>query len=73
MKESFRGTLGFIFNELATGKSFSSIVYDAKNKGFTEPDPRDDLSGMDIARKVVCLAREIGLNTTLNDVKMYII
>lgn len=65
------GTLGFIFNELATGKSFSSIVYDAKKKGYTEPDPRDDLSGMDIARKVVCLAREIGQNILLHDVKVH--
>lgn len=65
------GTLAFIFSQLAPGKSFSSIVFDAKEQGYTEPDPRDDLSGMDIARKVVCLAREIGLDIDLNDVKVH--
>ncbi len=65
------GTLAFIFSQLVPGKSFSSILFDAKEKGYTEPDPRDDLSGMDIARKVVCLAREIGLSIGLNDVKVH--
>jgi aspartokinase/homoserine dehydrogenase 1 len=65
------GTLAYIFNELDKGKSFSTIVMDAKEKGYTEPDPRDDLSGMDIARKVVCLAREIGLNISLENVKVH--
>lgn len=65
------GTLGYIFNELDKGKTFSSAVNAARELGFTEPDPRDDLSGMDIARKVVCLARELGLNTTLDDVKVH--
>ncbi len=62
------GTLGYIFHELSQGLSFSSVVIQAKKLGFTEPDPRDDLSGMDVARKMVVLSRELGFTTTLNDV-----
>ncbi len=57
----FSGTLGFIFSELQAGKSYSEAVTAAKQLGYTEPDPRDDLSGMDVARKVVILARLIGI------------
>lgn len=57
----FSGTLGFIFSELQAGKSFSQAVLEAKTRGFTEPDPRDDLSGMDVARKVIILARLMGM------------
>ncbi len=64
------GTLGYIFHELSQGHSFSSVVKQAKVLGFTEPDPRDDLSGMDVARKMVCLARELGFATTLADVSV---
>lgn len=53
----FSGTLSYIFNSLAPGKAFSEIVTEAKEAGFTEPDPRDDLAGMDVARKVTILAR----------------
>ncbi|MFA6036494.1 MAG: bifunctional aspartate kinase/homoserine dehydrogenase I [Legionellales bacterium] len=62
------GTLGYIFHELSLGQPFSSVVTQAKSLGFTEPDPRDDLSGMDVARKMVVLARELGFATTLSDV-----
>jgi aspartokinase/homoserine dehydrogenase 1 len=65
------GTLAYIFNELSTGKAFSSIVNDAKEKGYTEPDPRDDLAGMDVARKMVVLARDLGFAVELNDVKVH--
>lgn len=53
----FSGTLSYIFNSLAPDKNFSDIVTEAKEAGFTEPDPRDDLAGMDVARKVTILAR----------------
>lgn len=65
------GTLSYIFNEFTKGKKFSEIVIKAKKLGITEPDPREDLSGMDIARKLVCLAREIGKDVTLDDVNVY--
>lgn len=56
------GTLSYIFNSFSSGnKKFSEIVREAKKKGFTEPDPRDDLNGKDVARKILILAREIGL------------
>jgi aspartokinase/homoserine dehydrogenase 1 len=64
------GTLSFIFNELAKGRLFSQIVIEAKQRGYTEPDPREDLSGMDVARKLVCLAREIGHDVSLDNVKI---
>lgn len=46
------GTLSYIFNNFTGDKSFSDIVSEAKQAGYTEPDPRDDLSGTDVARKV---------------------
>jgi len=59
----FSGTLSFLFNSLEAdpARPFSSIVADAKEAGYTEPDPREDLSGADVVRKVVILARAAGL------------
>jgi aspartokinase/homoserine dehydrogenase 1 len=65
------GTLSYIFNEMAKGRTFSDVVIEAKARGFTEPDPREDLSGMDVARKIICLAREIGHDVTLDDMSVY--
>ncbi len=64
------GTLGFLCSRLAEGSSFSSAVKEAHKLGYTEPDPRDDLSGLDVARKAVILAREIGRKISTDEVKI---
>jgi bifunctional aspartokinase / homoserine dehydrogenase 1 len=62
------GTLGFLFGELGKGRRFSSALHDAVAAGFTEPDPRTDLSGIDVARKALILARLLGFRGDLDDV-----
>jgi len=64
------GTLSFIFNNFDGSKPFSALVREAKAKGYTEPDPRDDLNAMDAARKALILAREIGLSLEFSAVKI---
>eukprot|EP01122_Echinamoeba_exundans_P003386 TRINITY_DN13496_c0_g1_i1.p1 TRINITY_DN13496_c0_g1~~TRINITY_DN13496_c0_g1_i1.p1 ORF type:complete len:869 (-),score=176.61 TRINITY_DN13496_c0_g1_i1:49-2655(-) len=67
----FSGTLSFLFNTLRTSHcSFSQIVKTAKELVYTEPDPRDDLSGLDFARKVVILARLAGVDADLSNVDL---
>mgnify|MGYP003292810210 CR=1 FL=1 len=66
------GTLNFIFNEIAADVPFSETIRRAKEQGYSEPDPRIDLSGKDVIRKLVILAREAGYQVEQDDVEKHL-
>ncbi len=66
----FSGTLAYLFNRFDGTTPFSQLVKTARELGYTEPDPRDDLSGVDVGRKLVILARENGWQTSLEAVEL---
>ena len=66
------GTLNFIFNEIAADVPFSETIHRAKEQGYSEPDPRIDLSGKDVIRKLVILAREAGYQVEQDDVEKHL-
>lgn len=70
MQGTFSGTLGFLTSALQEGKPYSDVVLEAKKLGYTEPDPRDDLGGVDVARKALILARFCGIKAEMSDVKI---
>ena len=64
------GTLGLICSRICDGKKLSSAVAEAKSLGYTEPDPRDDLSGADVARKSLIIAREVGVMLEPSEIRL---
>lgn len=71
IKGVFSGSLSYIFNNFSVrDEKFSTIVKEAMDKGFTEPDPREDLSGNDVARKLLILARELDLVNEFTDINI---
>ena len=62
------GSLGYILSNLSTNSNFCDLVTEAKQKGFLEPDPRDDLCGLDVTRKVLILARTAGIDLELDQI-----
>jgi len=67
---AFSGTLGYLCTRLEAGALYSEAVAEAKAKGFTEPDPRDDLGGVDVARKALILARTLGYQLELDQLEI---
>ena len=71
IKGVFSGSLSYIFNTYSeSGNDFSEILKDAMDSGYTEPDPREDLSGNDVGRKLLILARELDLSNEFSDIKI---
>lgn len=71
IKGVFSGSLSYIFNNFSVrNEKFSTILQEAMDKGYTEPDPREDLSGNDVARKLLILARELDLKNEFEDINI---
>lgn len=70
IKAVISGSLSYIFNNYDPSKSFKELIVEAREKGYTEPDPRDDLSGQDIKRKIIILGRVAGLPIEGEDVSI---
>ncbi len=67
---TFSGTLGYVMSGLQAGRPFSQVVREAHQRGYTEPDPRDDLGGVDVGRKALILARGLGWQLDMADVEI---
>lgn len=67
---TYSGTMGFLMSGLENGRAFSDLVGEAYRNGYTEPDPREDLAGTDVARKALILARGIGWDIDLSDIQV---
>ncbi|MEO5798561.1 MAG: aspartate kinase [Gemmatimonadales bacterium] len=68
LEGSLSGTLGVVLSGLDAGEPFSEVVYRAQREGYTEPDPRDDLGGIDVGRKAIILARMLGQTLDVGDI-----
>jgi aspartokinase/homoserine dehydrogenase 1 len=64
------GTISFLFNHYTPDRTFAEVVREAQDRGYTEPDPRDDLSGMDFRRKMLILGRILGNSLEIEDIQM---